>query len=216
VAVLTLVVADGAGAALAAPLLFAGVTDDGFWGLVAWILGAAGVGGVVGYGVAMLFAPVLTDIALVFGIAIGGGLGGVSQVFARGETDPREPESVTVSSSSDGSPDPQPADLFDEHPDPVLYFEDTGDGPVVRAVNVAFEDTFGVGTAAVANAALADASMATEQVDALVDAVGDGDAFDGVLSCETDGEPVTFRLRTAAVTDGTGTRGYLVYTPVEE
>jgi hypothetical protein len=199
-------------------VLVAGVTDDGFWNLVGWIVGAAAVGGAIGYGVATLAAPDVLPIALVFGIALGGGFGALVQVFALGETDPEKPESVTVGASSDegGSPDPQPADLFDEHPDPVLYFDDAGDGPVVRAVNAAFEDTFGVGTDAVANAGLADASMATERVDDVVAAAGEGEAFDAVLTCETNGETAPFRLRTATVTDGSGTRGYLVYTPANE
>jgi len=213
--VLTLVAADGAGTALAAPVLVAGIPDDGVWGLVSWIVGAAVIGGALGYGLATLAAPEALSIALVFGTATGGGLGALVRVFAVGGTEQREPESVHIGSTDDedGSPDPQPADLFDEHPDPVLYFDDAGDGPVVRAANAAFEETFGVGTDTVANAALADASMTTERVDALVAAVGDGETFDAVLTCETDGETAQFRVRTATVTDDTGTRGYLLYTP---
>jgi len=95
----------------------------------------------------------------------------------------------------------------------VLYFDDSGDGPVVRAANRAFEETFGVGSEAVENAALADALMVTERADDLVAAAGEAAAFDAVIDCETATDDRPFRVRTVAVARSTGTRGYVLYTP---
>ena len=206
------------GLVLAAPILLVG-PDDGF-GLrnqLLWILASALVGGGLGYGIATLAAPAATTIALGFGIAVGGGLGAVVRLFVVEDADAVEPDEVTVSSSSaePSVPDPQPVDLFDEHPDPVLYFDDSGGGPVVRAANRAFEDTFGVGSEAVENAALADALMATERTEDIVAAAGDAESVDAVVDCETAGDERPFRVRTVAVARGNGTRGYVLYTPLD-
>ncbi len=53
-------------------------------------------------------------------------------------------ETMTVSADAKHTPEPQPVDLFDGHPDPVLYFADEGHGPVVRAANESFGATFDV------------------------------------------------------------------------
>ena len=219
--VVALVALSGSGTAVAlgAPILVA-ATDDGL-GLrsqLLWIFGSALIGGGVGYGIATLVAPTATTIALGFGIAVGGGLGAVVRLFAVEQTEPQELDEVTVSSSGGetSTPDPQPVDLFDENPDPVLYFDDSGDGPVVRAANRAFEDTFGVGSEAVENAALADALMVTDRTEGVVTAASDAGSFDAVIDCETAGDERPFRVRTVAVARGTGTRGYVLYTPADE
>ncbi|WP_340097669.1 PAS domain-containing protein [Salinibaculum salinum] len=205
--------------AVAGPLLLAASTNDdiGLRGQLLWILGAAVTGGGLGYGIAMLAAPTATPIALGFGIAVGGGLGAVARLFAVGETDAQPPDTVTVSSASNETsvPDPQPVDLFEENPDPVLYFDDSGDGPVVRAANPAFEETFGVGGEAVENAALADALMLSEQADDIVTAASQARAADAVVACETPDGIRSFRVRTVALARGGSTRGYVVYTPTE-
>jgi hypothetical protein len=192
-------------------------SDVGLRGQVLWILGAAVVGGGVGYGIATLTVPTATPIALGFGIAVGGGLGAVARLFAVGETEAQPPDTVTVSSAGDETsvPDPQPVDLFEENPDPVLYFDDSGDGPVVRAANPSFEETFGVGDAAVENAALADALMVTERGDDIVTAASQARSADVVVACETPGGARSFRVRTVALARGGSTRGYVVYTPTE-
>lgn len=202
--------------ALAAPILVVG-TDDGL-GLrrqLLWIFGSAIVGGGLGYGIATLAAPAATTIALGFGLAVGGGLGAVVRLLVVEDTEVQQPDEMTVSPRNDrtSAPDPQPVDLFDKNPDPVLYFDDSGDGPVVRAANRAFEDTFGVGSDAVENAALADALMLTEQTEAVVAAASDAEPFDAVIDCETVSDNRPFRVRTLAVARGAGTRGYVLYTP---
>lgn len=202
---------------LAGTLLVAGVADEGL-GLrdhVMWILGAAVAGGAAGWGGATLAAPQVRTIALGFGIAVGGGFGAVARSLAAAETTAQS-ESVTVDATEakTETPEPRPVDLFEDHPDPVLYVEDAGEGPVVRAANAAFEETFGVGTEAVENAALADALMATDRVADVVDAVADAGPFDAIVTCETAGDPRPFRLRTVALGGGAATRGYVLYTPV--
>jgi PAS domain-containing protein len=211
-------VGSEAGLAAAAPILVVG-TDDGL-GLrsqLLWILGAAVLGGALGYGIATLAAPTATTISLGFGIAVGGGLGAVVRLLVVGDAETQQPDEMTVSSGGGGSstPDPQPVDLFEENPDPVLYFDDSGDGPVVRAANRAFEETFGVGSEAVENAALADALMVTDRTDDIVAAAGDAESFDAVIDCETATDDRRFRVRTVAVARSTGTRGYILYTPAE-
>lgn len=205
--------------AVAGPLLLAASTGDsiGLRGQLRWILGAAVVGGALSYGIATLTAPATTTIALGFGTAVGGGLGAVARLFAIGETAARQPDTVTVSSSSGETsvPDPQPVDLFEENPDPVLYFDDSGDGPVVRAANPAFEETFGVGADAVENAALGDALMLSEPADDIVTAATQAGSADVVVSCETPAGDRPFRVRTTALDRRGSTRGYTLYTATE-
>jgi hypothetical protein len=205
--------------AVAGPLLLAASTGDsiGLRGQLLWILGAAIVGGGLGYAVAMLAAPAATTIALGFGIAVGGGLGAVGRLLVVGETNAQQPETVTVGSTSDETsvPDPQPVDLFEENPDPVLYFDDSGDGPVVRAANPAFEETFGVGGDAVENAALADALMLSERADDIVTAASEAGSANAVVTCETPDGDQPFRVRTAALARRGSTRGYVLYTATE-
>jgi PAS domain-containing protein len=203
------------GLAVAAPILAVGADDGlGLRTQVLWILGAGALGGVIGYAVATLAAPTATPIALGFGIAVGGGLGAVVRLLVVGDTEPQEPDDVTVSSrrTEQSTPDPQPVDLFDENPDPVLYFDDSGDGPVVRAANRAFEETFGVDSESVENAALIDALMVTERAEDVVTAAADAATFEAVTDCETATDEQSFRVRTVAVARGSGTRGYILYT----
>lgn len=205
------------GLAVAAPILAVGADDGlGLRTQLLWIFGAGALGGVLGYAIATLAAPTATTLALGFGIAVGGGLGAVVRLLAVGDTEPQEPDDVTVSSrrTEPSTPDPQPVDLFEENPDPVLYFDDSGDGPVVRAANRAFEETFGVDSEAVENAALADALMVTERADDVVTAAADAATFEAVIDCETATDEQSFRVRTIAVARGNGTRGYVLYTPL--
>ncbi|WP_302081779.1 PAS domain-containing protein [Salinibaculum rarum] len=191
--------------------------DVGLRSQLLWIFAAALVGGGFGYAVATLTVPAATTIAVGFGLAAGGGLGAVARLFVVGETAAETPDTVTVESTGrdTGVPDPQPVDLFEENPDPVLYVDDSGEGPVVRAANPAFEETFGVDGQAVENAALADALMTAERTSDIVAAVTQGESIETVLSCETPAGTRRFRVRTVAVARGESTRGYVLYTTVE-
>lgn len=184
--------------------------------LVLWLAAGAAVGGLVGWGGATTSAAVATPVGVGFGFAIGGGIGAVIKLLVVDEQEPEPPESVAVTMGNEGqdTPDPQPVDLFDAHPDPLIYYEDRGDGPVVRAVNAAFVDRFGVSASAVEDAGLGDALMVAGGGKALVEAAADGLAFDDTVECETGEGTVLFRTRVIADTDDAGTRGYVLYSPV--
>ena len=214
------VAATGPAAALAAPVLLVGLAGNrDTYALVGWIVGGAAVLGgvfwVLGTVTAIAVSP---ELLLAAGIAVGGGLGGVVRLLG-GEDTPEDPdETVTftrsAASESGSTPDPRPADLFEESPDPILYFDDSGEGPVVRAVNPAFESVFGVTSAAVEEAALADAHMLTDRGEAIVRAAGTGADFRATLDCETAEGEVPCSVRLATVRDDVGVRGYVIYTPV--
>jgi len=178
--------------------------------LVVWLAGGAVVGGLLGWGAGIVFAPANAIIGFGLGFAIGGGLGAVSRLLTD-EADAEPPESVTVSMEGEqADPGPQPVDLFEAHPDPLLYYVDEGDGPVVRAANPAFAEAFGVSAGVVEDAGLADALMVESRTGDVADAAAEGEGFDGVLAGEAGGE---FRVRVAAVSDDAGARGYVVYSP---
>ena len=181
--------------------------------MLGWIvLGAA----VVAAGTLAVEATVEIPLsrAAVFGLglALGGGLGAVGRLLTAGEPERSDPEgeTMTVAVDEDEPPAPQPSDLFDEHPDPLLYFADEGHGPIVRAANDAFGATFDVPTDRLAGTPLSEALLVTE---------GDGHdpaavteaGFETTVTCETATGTETFRLRTV----GSDADGYLLYTPVE-
>lgn len=220
--VLAVAVAGSESTAAAAPVLVVGLAGrHNLYSLLGWIGGGAGVVGVAFWGLGKVVSlPLPPELLLGFGLAVGGGLGGVIRLLAVGEQRAETDETVTFerggAEGGESSSEPRPADLFEESPDPILYFDDSGDGPVVRAVNPAFEETFGVTVTAVADAALADASMATDRVDDLVAAAAAGEPFRATVPCETADGSRPFRITTATRSDEAGTRGYLLYTPVEE
>ena len=206
--------------AVAAPVLFVGLAGNrDTYALVGWIAGGAAVLGAIFWGIGTVASlAVSPELLLAAGIAVGGGLGGVVRLLS-GEDAPENPdETVTftrgAASETRSTPDPRPADLFEESPDPILYFDDSGEGPVVRAVNPAFESVFGVTSAAVEEAALGDAHMVSDRGDAIVRAAGTGAEFRATLDCETADGEVPCSVRLATVRDDVGVRGYVIYTPV--
>ena len=68
--------------------------------LVVWLAGGAVVGGLLGWGAGIVFAPANAIIGFGLGFAIGGGLGAVSRLLTD-EADAEPPESVTVSRSEE-------------------------------------------------------------------------------------------------------------------
>lgn len=183
----------------------------GVGGLLTGIVVGSLSGAVIGYvAVAVFSIPLTMSGAVGLGVALGGGLGVVTNYVATGEEETVD-ETMTVEREAN-PPGPTPADLFDDHPDPVLYVADEGHGPVVRAANDAYGETFDVPVDVVIGAPLEDAVLAGEDTDTVVAAVTADDPLDTVVTCETaDGEK-SFRLRTA----GTDDDGYLVYTPRAE
>lgn len=208
----------GDGLAMAASLLFLGDVREkrGLTWLVGWLVGGSLLGAGLGYAAALLISgfPLATQGAVGLGIALGGGVGVVSNLLAaeaQGD-DVDQTESMTVDMETDDSPSPRPADLFDDHPDPVLYVADRGHGPVVLAANDAFAETFDVPADALGETPLAESLMADDEsdtaVETVVDAVASGDPVDETLACRTPSGTVQFRLRTA----GGGADGYVIYT----
>lgn len=204
---------DGAAATPAVLALVGTVGDqDGVLTLGGWLLAGTVVGGAVGYVlVALTDVPLAMEAGVGLGVALGGGLGVVSNILVTDPDRQSGDETVDVDMSDDEPPTPRPADLFDDHPDPVLYVADEGHGPVVRAANRAYAETFDVPADAVVNASLADAVMSPDRTDEVVEAVEDGRSLDVVVECETIDGDRQFRLRVA----GERADWYLVYTPAE-
>lgn len=210
------------GSTLAASLLVVGLSGrHNLLDLSGWIAGGAILGGVLLYGVGALLAPsIAIELLVGAGVAVGGGLGGVTRLLGVGEGTTTTAEADTFTAGSDeateaSTPEPRPADLFEASPEPILYYDDAGDGPVVRAVNPAFETAFGVSAAAVEDAALGDALMTTADTEAIVAAASAGDAYAGTVTCETATAARAFAIRLASVSDEAGSRGYVLYTAVD-
>jgi hypothetical protein len=184
-------------------------------GSLAAVIGWIGAGAVVVATVALVvqsvFAVGLSEqVTVGLGLALGGGFGGVSYLLVTDSPGETTDETVTVSTDAEGTPEPQPSDLFDGHPDPVLYFIDEGHGPVVRAANEAFGTRFDVPSDRLDGTALSEALLVAgiDEVDAETVTAADLDVV--ALSTAHD-EPRRFRVRTA----GVPSTGYLLLTPLE-
>lgn len=182
----------------------------GLLAIVSWIgIGAIALAAILLAIDVAVDLPFSRPVALGLGLALGGGLGGLVHLVRDEEQTEVSDETVTVASETP-TPEPKPADLFEGHPDPVLYYADEGHGPVVRAVNPAFGDCFDVPTDRLDGAPLSDGLRVTGDETVDPEAVTDG-GLDTVVQCETPDGDVTFRLRTVE-RDGVG---YLLYTPRE-
>jgi len=180
----------------------------GVSGLVTGLVVGAALGGAIGYAaVSMLSVPLSMLGAVGLGVALGGGVGVVTNYLATGDGGDVD-ETMTVEREPRQA-GPTPADLFDDHPDPVLYVADEGHGPVVRAANEAYGALFDVPVDAVIGAPLEEAVLVGDETETVVEAVQTGVALDTVVTCQTGTGERPIRLRTA----GTGTDGYLLYTP---
>ncbi len=184
-----------------------GAGDSELLWLALWLAAGAGVGTLAGWAVAATTA-VTTPVGLGVGFALGGGVGGALPLTVLGQTEPGSPESMTVETTSQEGP--RPADLFEVHPDPLLYYADEGASPVVRAANDAFAETFGVAAGTLVDTPLDEVPGAASTPE-LVEAAAAGEAFDA----EIDIAAGRFRARVAAVAEEAGTTGYVVFTPVD-
>ncbi|WP_229727264.1 hypothetical protein [Haloarcula argentinensis] len=183
-------------------------------GSLAAVVGWIGAGAVVFATVALVVQSVFSlafseQVTIGLGLALGGGLGGVSYLLVTDSPGETTDETMTVSADAEQTPEPQPVDLFDGHPDPVLYFADEGHGPVVRAANEAFGTTFDVPSDRLNGTALSEALLVAgiDEVDAETVSTTDLDVV--ALSTALD-EPRQFRLQTA----GAPSAGYLLLTPL--
>ena len=153
--------------------------------------------------------PLPRAVAVGLGLALGGGIGGVARLF-RADGDAEVTDETMTVAAEPTRPTPEPADLFDGHPDPVLYYATEGHGPVVRAANPAFGETFDVPADRLAGTPLSEALLVAGENTVGADAVTAGD-LDRVVLCDTTAGPQRFRLR-AIGDEGTG---YLLYTPAD-
>ena len=155
--------------------------------------------------------PFSRTVAVGLGLALGGGMGGVANLMRETESVDRGDEMMTVDVEGDGdrTPTPQPADLFDDHPDPVLYYVAEEHGSVVRAANDAYGDTFDVPPGRLTGTPLSEALLVAGDNTVEAEAVTAGD-LDVVALCDSPEGPKSFRLRTVGGDDA----GYLLYTPV--
>jgi hypothetical protein len=177
--------------------------------VVGWI--AVGAGALAGIMLAIdsvVTLPLSRRAAIGLGLALGGGIGGVARLFRTGGGTVPTDETMTVGVEPDGTADPKPMDLFDGHPDPVLYYTTEGHGPVVRAANASFGETFDVPVDRLEGTPLSEALLVAgeETVDAGAVTAG---GLDRIVGCETTVGTERFRLRTIQ-NDRTG---YLLYTP---
>ncbi|MBX0295001.1 hypothetical protein EGH23_08945 [Halomicroarcula sp. F27] len=154
--------------------------------------------------------PISRQVSLGLGVALGGGLGGLAHLLQSDDDLGTTDETMTVDVSPSVSDGPEPTDLFDGHPDPVLYYAETGHGLVVRAANRAFGERFDVPPDRLEGTPLSETLPVAgiETLDAETAAAGD---VDTVVTAETPSGPVSFRLRTV---DGASS-GYLVFTPLD-
>lgn len=190
---------------------------------LAGLVGSIAVGALVLGGVGWLVAtqtailPFGATVAAGLGLAVGGGLGSVVWLLAIDEAEDTSTEEVTVDMADEPAegPSPEPVDLFDASPDPIVFFAGGEGGPVVMAVNAAFEETFGVSGSALAETPLADGLLVAEDAEDLAAAAGAGDSFDRVLTCETDRGERRMRVRLAVTRDPERSGGYVVYTPAD-
>jgi hypothetical protein len=154
--------------------------------------------------------PLSRSVAVGLGLALGGGIGGVANLLRGGDRVETEDETMTVDVATQATTEPQPADLFDGHPDPVLYYAAAGHGPVVRAANDAFAETFDVPADQLAGTPLSETLLVAGEETVSAEAVLAGDV-DTVVDCTVPEGIARFRLRTV----GSDDTGYLLYTPVE-
>lgn len=207
-AALVLFGGDAAGTVAIAPLVLTMPVGGGLLAVGLWIVGGAVLFGAIGWGAVTLALPTLSPVVgLGIGVALGGGFGAVVRLLVIEDTTDTI-ETVSVDTSSDDvAATPEPADLFETHPDSILYYATTGDGPVVRAANDAFVETFDVAETMVDGAPLRDALM-FQDTDDIVTAVEKGTQYDAVHVCDTTDGDESFRVRLAA----TEASGYVLYT----
>lgn len=183
--------------------------------LLAWIAAGAVGGGAIAWLVATIGnLSVATQALLGLGVSLGGGVSVVGHLLTTEDVE-SDPETVTVptddETESADSPLPTGDDLFETHPDPVLYFAEMGDTPAVRAVNPAFEAAFGISTETAGDAPLSDALMTADRRQELAERAV-REPIDRTVTCETVDGQRSVRLRSVLL-DGQWTHGYVLFTP---
>lgn len=182
--------------------------------LVAAIAAGAVVVGVIAWlAVGVVAVSVAPGLAAGLGIAVGGGLGSVVWLLAVGEEEEDDTEEMTVDmQATEGRPSPEPADLFEANPDPILYY---GSEPelTVRAANPAFGEVFGPSPDDLEGRPLDEVFGVDERHEAILEAASAGRPADETVPCETATGRETFRVRIAPTGTGDLAAGYIIYSP---
>lgn len=178
--------------------------------VAAIVAGAAVVGAIAGGVVTVVGGPVSPTVAAGVGAAVGGGVGSTVWLFVATEPDDTAGE-VTVD-VGEAAPAPQPADLFEANPDPILFVG--GAEPAVLAANPAFGDRFGADPDALAGRSLSESLFVETAADEILSAVADGRRFEAILGCETVDGPDRRRVRVVP-TGGAHGAAYVLYGPGE-
>lgn len=181
-------------------------------GLVAAIaVGAVVLGAVAAAAVTVVGGPLSPTVAAGVGAAVGGGVGSAVWLFV-GEDAEAADTDVTVDVGEAAAPAPQPADLFEANPDPILFV--AGDDPAVLAANPAFGDRFGVDPDTLEGRPLADSLPAADGAEEVVAAVTGGTAFEATVACETADGPARVRVRVVP-TGGAHGASYVLFGPLD-
>lgn len=175
-----------------------------------WILAGAIVSGGFGWllATAVGATPAVGGAA---GIAAGGGLGAALRLLVYPSAQRRR-ETVTVE-MGDGEAGAEPLDLFEAHPDPLCYYTG-GETPTVRAVNPAYEETFGISASTIEEADL-DGALMTTETGPFVEAATDGATYETTVVCETASGEKQYLVRVIPIAGAADSRGYVLYTPHE-
>jgi PAS domain-containing protein len=180
-------------------------------GLVAAIVvGTAAIGAIAAGVVTAVGGPLSPTVAAGVGAAVGGGVGSAVWLFVAAD-DAEEETDVSID-VGEAAPAPQPADLFEANPDPILFVG--GPDPSVLAANPAFGEVFGVDPDDVAGRPLVESLHVETESDAIAAAVAAGRAFEATVACETAEGPGNRRVRVVP-TGGAHGAAYVVYGPVE-
>jgi len=186
-------------------------------GLVAAIAaGALVLGGVAWLAADVVAGSLAPGLAAGLGIAVGGGLGSVVWLLAVGEDEEDDTEEMTVDmQATEGRPSPEPADLFEANPDPILYY---GSEPelTVRAANPAFGEVFGTSPDDLEGQPLEAALGVEAEREAILEAARAGRPADETVPCETAAGREPLRVRIAPTGTGDLAAGYVIYGPAGE
>ncbi len=178
--------------------------------IAAIVVGAATLGAIAGGVVTVVGGPLAPTVAAGVGAAVGGGVGSAVWLFVAAD-DAEEAADVTVD-VGEATPAPQPADLFEANPDPILFV--AGQDPAVLAANPAFGDVFGVDPDDLEGRPLSESLQVETDVEGIVSAVTAGRPFEASVACETANGPGSVRVRVVP-TGGAHGAAYVVYGPVD-
>lgn len=193
-------------------------TDRTMLTLLAWIVWGVLVFGTLGW-VATVFvvSSVPASAGVIAGGAAGGGFGAVVRLLVFSEVEDTT-ETVTFDTGADDPPGPEPVDLFEAHPDPLVYYDSTDEKPIALASNPAFSDHFDNATTT-EETPLASALVGAD-TDPVVAAAASGErlSVDQTVtdtadeSVSDEGGARAFRVRVVPVDN----RGYIHYTPLSD